>query len=116
MEAMKKNSSSLNRTKVNKNLNKVDETWKWITKRETFTVFFTYARGHHVDIYKRHIPMIVETQDSLKKAALITEHLGNLLARLEEFLPELQELLRSTLVHLDILSRDIRGDVNERLV
>ncbi|MNI97982.1 hypothetical protein D3C73_1567340 [compost metagenome] len=60
--------------------------------------------------------MIVETQDSLKKAALITEHLGNLLARLEEFLPELQELLRSTLVHLDILSRDIRGDANERLV
>ncbi|AIQ65878.1 hypothetical protein PSTEL_24980 [Paenibacillus stellifer] len=116
VEIMKKNSSARNRAKVNKNLNKVDELWKWITNRETFTVFFAFTRGHHMNIYKRYIPMIVETQDPLKKAELISEHLGNLLARLKEFLPELQELLKNTLDHLDILSTEIRGDTNERLV
>ncbi|MNB88563.1 hypothetical protein D3C75_355810 [compost metagenome] len=116
IEIMKKNSSALNRTRVNKNLNKVDELWRWITNRETFTVFFAFTRGHHMNIYKRYIPMIVETQDPLKKAELISEHLGNLLARLKEFLPELQELLKNTLDHLDILSAEIRGEANEWLV
>ncbi|MNN11816.1 hypothetical protein D3C81_1247900 [compost metagenome] len=116
METMKQNRSAHNRTRVNKNLNKVDELWTWIAKRETFTVFFNSTRGQHINIYKRYIPIIVETQDPFKKAELIAEHLGNLLVRLKEFLPVLQESLRSALDQLDILSATIRGDANERLV
>lgn len=86
---------------LNQKLQTINKLWTWITTKETFTIFYTFSRGHHINIYVRYVPIIVETRDIIKKAKLIEEHLGNLTVNIKQFVPELQSILRKAIQRLN---------------
>lgn len=104
---MRRNILNRNHSKINQNLIKVDEHWNWITSREVFTVFYSYARKQYISIYKRYVPIIVEMKDPFKKAELIMEHLGSLLQNMQQYIPELQLLLTEAIEKLNDFSNEL---------
>ncbi len=104
---MQKNVLNRNSSKVKQNLILVDEKWNWITSREVFTEFYSFSRKQYISIYRRHVPIIVETKDPIKKAELIIEHLGNLVRNMQQYIPELQMLLTQTIEKLNGFSIEL---------
>lgn len=105
-----------NTKQLNKTLLKIEGLWGEITKKEIFTIFFTFSKGHHINVYRRYIHIIVETENPIKKAGLISEHLGALVKTLNDFLPYLYELLQQTIDNLHIETAEAGGTINGRLV
>ncbi|MED5018437.1 DUF115 domain-containing protein [Paenibacillus chibensis] len=90
-------SSIRNKAKVSQSLSEIDDLWQWITKQETFTAFYTFSRDHYINIYKRYVPMIIESRDVFEKSNLIVKHLGNLARNIQIYLPQLRGMLQNTI-------------------
>ncbi|MOA56394.1 hypothetical protein D3C78_1803650 [compost metagenome] len=58
--------------------------------------------------YKRHVPVIVETEDLHKKSKLIVTHLGALVKEMCGITPRLSGILEESEVSLDCIIEEIR--------
>ncbi|MNN85702.1 hypothetical protein D3C81_2030220 [compost metagenome] len=98
---------------MDQKLIKVDELWNWITRKETFSVFYASVKGHQINVYMRYVPDIVETKSSFGKAKLVSTHLGNLVSNIIQFIPVLQSVLRGALEKIELLPERLNEVENE---
>lgn len=81
----------------------VDSYWTAITKMDVFNHLYQFSLAHHMNIYMRFVPEIVETKDIFKKGKLITTHLGQLIKRMQAFTPNLSFTVEKALERLETL-------------
>ncbi|MBY9077600.1 6-hydroxymethylpterin diphosphokinase MptE-like protein [Paenibacillus sp. CGMCC 1.18879] len=91
-----------NLNQVNRVLDEINTLWKWTTNQEIFNVFYNYSLGHYINIYMRHVPEIVDTQESFEKGRLIIRHLGKLVEEISAFNPELNRAIDEAKSKLDL--------------
>lgn len=106
-EELGKVSNYLNQRKKSKiplSLQMINKLWLEITSSDIFEVFFSFSRMHHINIYKRYIPKIVEASDVIEKAELIHEHLGKLNDELLDFINDFNKILDVTMERFESFS------------
>ncbi|MEC0370798.1 motility associated factor glycosyltransferase family protein [Paenibacillus chibensis] len=97
---LQKAHSIRNYNKVNNEILKINEIWNKITETEVFIIFYNYSLAHHINIYMRYVPEIIESHNIFKKAELIISHLGSLINRMKEFSPVLENVIESSIKRL----------------
>lgn len=86
-----------NLKQVDRALDEINTLWQWTTNQDIFKVFYKYSLEHYINIYMRHVPEIVETQESIKKGRLIILHLGRLIDRIHSFSPDMTALIKAAI-------------------
>ncbi|WP_110931101.1 motility associated factor glycosyltransferase family protein [Paenibacillus bouchesdurhonensis] len=89
-----------NMNAVNKALLNVNKLWNWISRQDIFNVFYKFSLNNYINVYKRYIPEIMETKDTIEKSKLIITHLGALIRQINEFNPILTTSIESLQINL----------------
>lgn len=96
----------------NKIFYSVNKLWKSITNRGAFDNIYNFGMQHYISLYMRYVPQIVEQQDNRKKAALIVQHLGALVAKMIQYTPVYLHLFDEAIKRIDARFPDVvRGEL-----
>lgn len=91
---------------LTKRLREIDELWSTITNQQVFKMVYSFSLQHHINNYMKYVAEIVETENVWSKLTLIVRHLGRLVELMDDFTPELIEILSKSMECLEsILNR-----------
>ncbi|MCT2195925.1 DUF115 domain-containing protein [Paenibacillus sp. p3-SID1389] len=93
--------STRNQNSVTNEIVKINGSWTSITSEELFDKLYSYSLGHYINVYMRFVPEIVETQNMFTKGELIITHLGNLVNKMKDFTPDLQNIINTSIQRLE---------------
>ncbi|MNM35905.1 hypothetical protein D3C81_466070 [compost metagenome] len=96
---------------ISNRLVEIDKLWTRITSQQAFEMLYSFSLKHHINNYMKYVSEIVETENVRSKSMLIVEHLGTLVRVMDDFTPELLEILSNAMVRLQRIL-DETGETN----
>lgn len=81
----------INIKKINLELIEIENNWKKVTNTKLFNYVLQFTMQVQLSTYMKHVPVIVEEKDIIRKGELIGKYLGNLILQMiqtNEFLEE----------------------------
>lgn len=110
IQDLNKNHKNRNVKQINQILLRLNDLWQWITKKDVFVFFYSFGLSQYINDYMKYVPKIVETNNSIEKAELISQHLGILINKMINFSPDLKNIISLAVSRLD----NFVFEVNER--
>ncbi|GGH33047.1 motility associated factor glycosyltransferase family protein [Paenibacillus segetis] len=88
---------------ISSRLVEIDRLWTRITRQPVFETVYSFSLRHYINNYMKHVTEIVETENVRSKSTLIVNHLGTLVRVMDDFTPELIEILSDAINRLNSL-------------